>query len=404
MHAATNGGADPAGATAREGEAPRAKQYNVVIAGARCAGATTAMLLARAGLRVLCVDPVPYGRDTLSTHALMRGAVHQLHRWGLLDRIRASGAPPVRTTTFHYGDETIEIAIRPSEGVDALYAPRRTVLDPVLVDAAREAGAEILYGPSVVDLIRDDGGRVRGARIAGPDRRVHDVAADLVIGADGIRSRVARLAGADYDCLAHHAACSIYGYWPATRIEGYHWYYERGFGAGTIPTKGATCVFVGMPRARFEALRSAGTDVLFRAAIGRFPASLKDVVGSAPPPAGLRAFPGRPGFLRRAAGPGWVLVGDAGFFRDPITAHGITDALREAEIVSRLILDEGEPGLRRYQARRDALVEPLLSVTDRIAAFDWALDEVKSYHLELNSQMKACVEFLTAMDTAGSPT
>jgi 2-polyprenyl-6-methoxyphenol hydroxylase-like FAD-dependent oxidoreductase len=360
------------------------------------------MLLARAGLRVLLVDPVPYGRDTLSTHALMRGAVLQLHRWDLLDAIRESGAPPVSTTTFHYGAETIEIPIKPSNGVDALYAPRRTVLDPVLVDAARAAGAEVLHGLSVTDLIRDDSGRVRGARIAGADRRVHDVAADLVIGADGIRSKVARMVRAEYDYLAHHATCSIYGYWPDTRVEGYHWYYERGFGAGMIPTNDATCIFAGMPRARFEALRHEGTDALFHDVIGRFPESLRDVVGS-DPPAGLRAFPGRPGFLRRAAGPGWVLVGDAGYFRDPLTAHGITDALREAEIVSRLILDEGEYGLRQYQARRDALVEPLLSVTDRIASFDWDLEEVQSYHLELNRQMKACVEFLMAMDTAGSP-
>lgn len=404
MHGATDGEAGSTRrSTTRQLVAPKSKQYDAVIAGARCAGASAAMLLARAGLRVLLVDPVPYGRDTLSTHALMRGAVLQLHRWGLLDRIRASGTPAVRTTTFHYGDETIEIPIRPKHGVDALYAPRRTVLDPVLVDGAREAGAEILYGQSVVDLIRDDGGRVHGARIAGPDRRVHDVGADIVIGADGIRSRVARLAGADYDCQAHHAACTIYGYRPTTRIDGYHWYYEGGFGAGTIPTNDGTCVFVSMPRARFEALRPEGTDALFRDTIRRFPASLVDVVGSEPP-AGLRAFPGRRGFLRRAAGPGWVLVGDAGYFRDPITAHGITDALREAEIVSRLIVDEGDCGLRRYQAQRDALVEPLLSITDRIASFEWDLEELQSHHLELNRQMKLCAEFLTAMVGAGSPT
>jgi flavin-dependent dehydrogenase len=99
-----------------------------------------------------------------------------------------------------------------------------------------------------------------------------------------------------------------------------------------------------------------------------------------------------------------VLVGDAGYFRDPLTAHGITDALREAAILARLILDEGESGLREYQVRRDALVEPLLSTTDRIASFDWDLDELQSYHLDLNRQMKACVEFLMAMETAGSPT
>jgi 2-polyprenyl-6-methoxyphenol hydroxylase-like FAD-dependent oxidoreductase len=402
---ATNGGPDVITSGNRaDRSAPGAKHYNVVIAGARCAGASMAMLLARAGLRVLLVDPVPYGRDTLSTHALMRGAVLQLHRWGLLDSIVASGAPPIRTTTFHYGGETIEIPIKPSNGVDALYAPRRTVLDPVLVDAAREAGAEVLHGLSVVDLIRDDSGRVRGARIAGADQRVHDVSADLVVGADGIRSKVARLVDSPYDYVAHHAACSIYGYWPDTAVEGYHWYYERGFGAGMIPTNDGTCIFAGMPSARFEALRHEGTEALFRDVIGRFPESLRDVVGSDPSPAGLRAFPGRTGFLRRATGPGWVLVGDAGYFRDPITAHGITDALREAAIIARLIVDEGDSGLREYQVRRDALVEPLLSVTDRIASFDWDLDEVQSYHLDLNRQMKACAEFLMAIDTAGSPT
>ncbi len=117
-------------------------RYDVIIAGARCAGASTAMLLARQGLRVLVVDPTRRGSDTLSTHALMRGAVLQLHRWGVLDDIRAAGTPPIRKTTFHYGDEDLEIPINPRDGIDALYAPRRTVIDVVLLDAAEAAGAE----------------------------------------------------------------------------------------------------------------------------------------------------------------------------------------------------------------------------------------------------------------------
>ena len=118
------------------------ERYDVVIAGARCAGASTALLLARAGLRVLVVDPLPRGRDTLSTHALMRGAVLQLHRWGLLDQIQKAGTPALRVTTFDYADETISVPIKARSGVDALYAPRRTVLDPILVEAAEAAGAE----------------------------------------------------------------------------------------------------------------------------------------------------------------------------------------------------------------------------------------------------------------------
>ena len=87
-------------------------RYDVVIAGARCAGASTAMLLARQGLRVLVVDPASRGSDTLSTHALMRGGVLQLHRWGVLEALRAAGTPTIRTTTFHYGDEAIEVSIK----------------------------------------------------------------------------------------------------------------------------------------------------------------------------------------------------------------------------------------------------------------------------------------------------
>src|SRR6476646_5773590 len=112
-------------------------RYDVLVVGARCAGAATAMLMARSGLRVLVIDRGRYASDTTSTHALMRGGVLQLHRWGLLPRIVAAGTPAVRVTAFHYGDDVVQVDIRPQHGVDALYAPRRTVLDTTLVDAAR---------------------------------------------------------------------------------------------------------------------------------------------------------------------------------------------------------------------------------------------------------------------------
>lgn len=374
-------------------------RYDVVIAGARCAGASTAMLLARRGLRVLVVDPVRYGRDTLSTHALMRGAVLQLHRWGLLDKVRASGTPPIRTTTFHYGDETVEVAIKESDGVDALYAPRRTVLDPLLVDAAREAGAEVVYGASVVDLIRDDHGRVRGARVSGADREVTDVPADLVIGADGMRSRVARILAAEVDYEVPDAACSIYGYWPEVPFEGYHWFYEPGVSIGTIPTNDdVTCVFVLRPQAEFDVRRHEGIEALFQEGVSEVSNELAEAVAKGPPSGKLRGFAGAPGFLRRATGPGWALVGDAGYFRDPITAHGITDALREAEFLTRAFTDNGDEGLLEYQPGRDERVKGLLDVTDRISAFDWSLEEVKEHHLRLNREMNAQVDALRALD------
>ena len=126
--------------------------YDVVIVGARAAGAATAVLLARQGMRVLVVDRDRYGTDTLSTHALMRGGVLLLSRWGLLDQIVDAGTPAIRRTTFYYGAETVSVAIKPSPGVDALYAPRRTLLDRVLVDAAVAAGAEVRFGVTVTGL------------------------------------------------------------------------------------------------------------------------------------------------------------------------------------------------------------------------------------------------------------
>src|SRR6266545_4605642 len=172
----------------------RDRDYDVIVVGARCAGSATAMLLARGGCEVLVVDRARAGSDTLSTHGLMRGGVLQLHRWGLLERIQAAATPPVRKVVFDYPDERLPITIKPSPGVDALYAPRRTVLDRVLADGASEAGAEIRFGVTVTDLVRD-GPAVTGV-IGRDDRATFRASADLVVGADGIRSTVARLVDA----------------------------------------------------------------------------------------------------------------------------------------------------------------------------------------------------------------
>ena len=176
--------------------------YDVLVVGARCAGAATAMLMARSGLRVLVIDRGRYASDTTSTHALMRGGVMQLHRWGLLPRIVAAGTPAVRSTEFHYGEDVVQVEIRPQHGVEALYAPRRTLLDSTLVDAARAAGAEVRHGCTLAALVRHTDDRVSGAVILDGDGQPVEVTADLVVGADGIGSTVARLAG---------AACAVGG-------------------------------------------------------------------------------------------------------------------------------------------------------------------------------------------------
>lgn len=376
-------------------------RYDVVIAGARCAGASTAFLLARRGVKVLVVDPLPPGRDTLSTHALMRGAVVQLHRWGLLERVRAAGTPPIVTTTFDYGDEVLSIPLKPRDGVDALFAPRRTVLDPILEEAAVEAGATVVRGLAVVDLLAGPGGRVGGVVVAGADGVGHEVRADWVVGADGVRSRVARLVGAPVLHAARHTTASVYGYWKGIDRVDNRWTFRPGLGMGTIPTNdGDTCVFVSMLPSDFEGARTRGLDGAFQEMVARSDPELATFLTAGTRSGGLKAFAGTPGFLRRSFGPGWALVGDAGYFRDPLTAHGITDALRDAELLAVALAEGGPDALAGYQASRDEAARGLMDVTDAIASLAWSMEEVKVLHQELSRQMNVGLETVRRLPAA----
>ncbi len=367
-------------------------RYDVLIVGARCAGAATAMLMARRGLRVLVIDRSAHGADTLSTHALMRGGVLQLHRWGVLPRLIEMGTPPVRSTTFHYGDEVVEVAIKSQNGVDALYAPRRTVLDAVLVDMAREAGADVRHGHSLAALVRDPAGRVTGARIIDDAGVAFTVEAELVVGADGANSAVARMVGAPVQHEGRHAVVAQYGYWSGIETRGYHWYYRGARGAGAIPTNGGlTCVFSATsrqhePRADYLDVITSVEPDLARALAG---ATLQGR---------LWRFAGRKSFLRKPFGPGWALVGDAGYFKDPLTAHGITDALRDAELLADAAARGTQRAFANYAETRDALSMDLFEVTDAIAAMDWDLDGLKDLHRALNRSMKDEVDYLAALD------
>jgi flavin-dependent dehydrogenase len=380
-----------------------APRYDAIVVGARAAGAATAMLLARRGLSVLAVDRGVYGTDTLSTHALMRAGVLQLARWGLLDRIESEGTPRVRRTVFHYEDEVIDIPIKPRDGVPALFAPRRTVLDRVLVDAAVEAGADVRHRVRLADLLRGAGGRVEGAVIEDAVGGACAVRADVVIGADGLRSTVAARVEAPISRQGRHAAATVYGYWSGLEVDGYHWHWRPAAAAGAIPTNGGEVLLFAAASARRFAEETRG-DVSggYRRLLAEGAPELADRLEGARLVGSLHGFPGHPGYLRRPWGPGWALVGDAAYFKDPVTAHGISDALRDAELLARAVAQGGEAALAGYEAARDELSIRLFDVTDRIASVEWDNAELRALHQSLSDEMKREVAALVRLHGEGA--
>jgi flavin-dependent dehydrogenase len=386
-------------------------EWDAVVVGARVAGASTALLLARAGLRVLVVDRARRGSDTLSTHALMRGGVLQLQRWGVLDRVTATGAAPVRRVTFHYGAESLPVSLKPSAGVDALYAPRRTVLDALLVDAAEEAGARFRFGWTATDLVRDRAGRVAGVVLRDHGGTTRTERARLVIGADGRGSVVAARVAAPVIAAGPHAAAYAYGYWPAADLDGYHWYYGDRLSAGVIPTNdGLACVFVGGPAAIVvAATRRRHPLAAQRELLARIDGGLADLA-AAPPHEPVRVFRGLPARLRRPYGPGWALVGDSGWWKDPLSTHGITAALHDAELLAAAVVAgaasdrAAELALAGYHERRDRLALPMHPVVDRLASHDWDPIEVRRLLRALSALMGAEVDAILSLDPAPART
>jgi flavin-dependent dehydrogenase len=385
--------------------------YDAIVVGARVAGAATAMLLARAGQRVLVLDRARYGSDTFSTHAFMRGGVVQLSRWGLLDQVLAAGTPPITRTVLRYGTAEEVVDIRPAPHTDALYAPRRTVLDRILVDAAGRAGADVRFEVTVTGLLRDADGVVTGVE-------AHDAAghrmvarAPITIGADGIRSRVAREVGALTYGQARNASGMVAGYWAGLDVDGYQWLYAPGEAAGLIPTNdGLVCAWVATGSDRFLAEGRRRHDLGFRDTFGRVAPDWAEALRDAEQVEPLHGFAGVHGYLRQPWGRGWALVGDASHFKDPLTTHGMTDALRDAELLARAVLaaasgtTTSERALADYHDTRDALVRPLHELADQAAGYAWTLDELRALLLDLSAAMRPGVRHQLALDATATTT
>jgi flavin-dependent dehydrogenase len=302
---------------------------------------------------------------------------------------------------FHQGGQDLEVTIRPSAGVDALYAPRRHLLDRLLVDAAAEAGTEVLHETSVTGLLRDDDGRVRGVRGLRGGKPL-ELTAGTTVGADGVRSVVAEDVGAPVLRRGRHAGAVLYRYVRDLPATGYEWAYGDHAASGLIPTNDdETCVFVGTTPQRLRTLRRGGAEAAFAALLEAVHTPTAERVLAAADRGRLHGWSGGAGFVRQAWGPGWALVGDAGYYKDPITAHGITDALRDADLVAGALLaaaggaDE-RVSLAGYQATRDRLSAELFAVTERVAAYDWDDDDVGPLLRRVSAAMSDEVDFLAS--------
>lgn len=336
------------------------KRYDAIVVGARCAGAPLAMLLARQGSRTLLVDRSTFPSDTVSTHVIHPPGADALRRWGLLDQVAATGCPPVGRYSFDFGPVALAGAPGTFESPYA-YAPRRFLLDKILVDAAAAAGAEVREDFSVEELVVD-GDRVTGVR-GGNGVTEH---ARVVVGADGRNSMVAKAVGAERYADQGPLTVGYYGYWSNLPTDTFEAYSRPGRGWAVCPTNDdLTLVIGGWPHAELARHRNDVEGELERtfALSPAFTERIRDakleskLIGASVP-----------NYFRKPWGPGWALAGDAGYSRDYITAQGITDAFLDAESLA-VALADGSPGaLAGHHERRDARAMPFYRMTLGIAA------------------------------------
>ena len=312
---------------------------DVVIVGARCAGSSLARLLASEGRRVMVVDRAHFPSDRLSTHLMLEKGVQALYRWGLLDDLLALGVPPVALSRFNFGDWWVDIQNDTEDGHAPRFtcAPRRIVLDQLLVEAARAAGAVVVEGARVTEVCRT-GDRVTGVQILHEDGSSQTVGARVVVGADGLHSTVARAVGAATIESSALTTCQVYGYWRDVDQS----YMELGLRPGCafgsfVCDDDLLLVSVMRPVSEWRELWRGG-EAAYRATLEEwFPVAAERVfAGQLVTP--LRGTNDLPNRLVEAAGPGWALIGDAAMHKDPVTGLGISDAFHSAELLAQELL------------------------------------------------------------------
>jgi 2-polyprenyl-6-methoxyphenol hydroxylase-like FAD-dependent oxidoreductase len=350
------------------------RNYDAIVVGARCAGSPTAMLLAQKGYRVLLVDRATFPSDTVSTHVVHAPGVAALGRWGLRDQLAATGCPPITNYRFDFGFFVLEGSPRPIDGEAEAFCPRRTIIDKLLVDAAGAAGVDVREGFTVDEIVIEDGTVVG---ITGRDSGGTSVTerAQVVIGADGRNSFVAKAVEPEQYNERPAVGPAAYSYFSGVTSSGFEAYIRDECGFAAFPTHDdLTLVIAGTTVERWKDFH-ADLETNFLNTLDGAPA-LAEQVRAGKREERFHAATDLAAYFRKPFGPGWALVGDAGYHKHPITAQGITDAFLDAErLVGALdsALGGGESyddALSRYQKERDEHVMPMYDLTFGFATME----------------------------------
>ena len=377
--------------------------YDAIVVGARCGGSPTAMLLARKGYRVLLVDKATFPSDTMSTHLAHPPAVAALARWGILERLEATNCPPITRYSFDFGPVTVAGTPRAAEGADKAYCPRRIVLDTMLVEAAVEAGAELREGFTVEEVVIDDG-RVTGIRGHAKGGDTVTERAKVVVGADGKHSLVAKAVEPESYNEVPPLAPAYYAYWSGLRSDGFDTYIraESGRGWAAIPTHDdLTCVVQAWPQDEFAANRK-DVEGAYLKSFDVVP-EFAERIHAATRETRFVGAGDLQGYFNKPYGPGWALVGDAGYHKHPITAFGITDAFRDAEAVASALDDafaERRPfddAMADYQRARDEEAMPIYEFTCDFAKIEPPPPEMQQLIGAMQGNQEAMDGFVSVM-------
>jgi flavin-dependent dehydrogenase len=361
--------------------------YDVIVVGARCAGSTTAMLLARKGYRVLLVDRASFPSDTMSTHYIHQAGIAKLKSWGLLERLIDSNCPPIYKGRFDIGPFSLTGSPPPINGIRAAYAPRRTVLDKLLVDAAVDAGAELREG-FTVQGISMDGERVNGIKGHSAGGISITEKAHFTIGADGLHSHISHMVQAPTYAERPTLSCAYYTYWSGVPLEDVELYpRDYRFVVGFPTHDDLVCISVYWPRNEFKAFRSDIEDNYLKTL--ELSPELAERVRTGKRVERFVGTADQPNFFRKPYGPGWALVGDAGYHKDANTAQGITDAFRDADLLADA-LDRSlsgsiktEDALADYERKRNEMAMPIYELTCQLASLEPPTSEMQQFFSSL---------------------